>query len=352
MAIRTPLGQQLVDVSVVSWNSLHHLRSNLPALIDQDFESYRVVVVDNDSDDASADHVAAEFPDVDLVRLDENGGYGAGNNIAFAHSRGRYVAVLNPDARPEQGWLRALVRAMDEHPRAAMATSKVLLASDRSRVNACGNTVHLSGIAFCRGLDADQHEYVHTESVPAVSGAAFIARREALDEIGGFDERFFMYMEDTELSLRARLAGWDIVMTPRSRVAHDYELAIPAEKFFYLERNRFLLLANIFRWRTLLALTPVLLAAEVGVWWFALRSGRGLVRSKVRSYAAILRGFPTMLRQRKRVQAVRRVGDRALLEMLDTELPLGLSGGPSGIARMANAFFRGYNVLLKRIVRW
>jgi hypothetical protein len=352
MAIRTPLGEQVVDVSVVSWNSLHHLRSNLPALIDQDYDSYRVVVVDNDSADETADHVAREFPDVDLVRCDRNGGYGAGNNLAFAHSRGKYVAVLNPDARPERGWLRSLVRALEERPDAAMATSKVLLASNPGRVNACGNTVHISGIAFCRGLADDQHAYVGMESVAAVSGAAFIARREALDEIGGFDERFFMYMEDTELSLRARLAGWDIVLAPRSRVVHDYELTIPAQKFFYLERNRFLMLANIFRWRTLVALAPALAVAEAGVWWFALRSGRGLVRAKLASYAAIARGARTMLRQRRRVQAMRRVDDRALLDQFDTALPLGVSGGPSGITRMANGFFRGYNAVLRRFVRW
>ena len=67
---------------------------------------------------------------------------------------------MNPDATPERGWLRALVRALEEHPDAALATSKVLLASDPARVNACGNIVHLSGIAFCRGLDDDQHDYV------------------------------------------------------------------------------------------------------------------------------------------------------------------------------------------------
>jgi GT2 family glycosyltransferase len=350
--IRTPFGAQLVDVSVVSWNSWPHLRRNLPALIDQDYDSYRVVVVDNDSPDDTAANVESEFPDVDVVRCVANGGYAAGNNVAFAHSHSAYVAVLNPDARPERGWLRALVRALEANPRAALATSKVVLASDPGRINACGNVIHLSGIAFCRGFNDDQHRYVRDDSVAAVSGAAFIARRDALDEIGGFDERFFMYMEDTELSLRARLAGWDVVLAPRSRVVHEYELEIPAAKFYLLERNRFFMLANIFRKRTLVALLPVLLAAEVGVWCFALRSRRGLPAAKLRSYAAVLRSIPAMLRQRRRVQAIRRVPDRVLLDVLDATLPLDLSGRPSGITRIANAFFRGYNALLRLAVRW
>ncbi|MBI5289262.1 MAG: glycosyltransferase family 2 protein [Chloroflexi bacterium] len=351
MVIRAPFGEHLVDVSVVSWNSWGHLRRNLPALIDQDYPSYRVVVVDNDSSDETAEHVEAEFPDVDVVRCGRNGGYGAANNLGFARSQSKYVAVVNPDARPERGWLRSLVRALEQNPNAALATSKVLLASDSSRVNACGNIVHLSGIAFCRGLDDDQHQYVRGESVPAVSGAAFIARRDALEQIGGFDERFFMYMEDTELSLRARLAGWDVILAPRSRVIHDYQLDIPASKFYYLERNRFFMLANIFRLPTLVALMPALAVAELGVWWFALRTGRGLARAKFASYVAVVAGLPAILRQRRRVQAVRRVSDARLLACLNPNLPSGV-GETYGLTRIANAFFRGYNTLMRRLVRW
>jgi GT2 family glycosyltransferase len=352
VVISTPFGEQTVDVAVVSWNSWGYLQRNLPALIELDYASYRVVVIDNDSADETPDRVEAEFPDVDVVRCGTNAGYGAGNNVGFARSRSKYVAVLNPDAIPERGWLRALVRALDENPRAALATSKVLLASDRQRVNACGNIVHLSGIAFCRGLDEDQHRHVLKESVAAVSGAAFIARRDALEQIGGFDERFFMYMEDTELSLRARLAGWDIVLEPRSRVVHDYELSIPASKFYYLERNRFFMLANIFRLRTLVALVPALIAAEIGVWVFAMRSRNGLPAAKIASYAAVLQGLPAMLRQRRASQAIRKVPDRELLSVLETALPATLGRGTSGMTRIANAFFSGYNTLLRRIVRW
>lgn len=351
MVIRAPFGEHLVDVSVVSWNSWDHLRTNLPALIDQDYHSYRVVVVDNDSTDATPEHVEAEFPDVDVVRCGANGGYGAGNNAGFARSQSKYVAVVNPDATPERGWLRALVRALEQHPGAALATSKVLLASDPGAVNACGNTVHLSGIAFCRGLGEDQHRHVRSESVAAVSGAAFIARRDALEQIGGFDERFFMYMEDAELSLRARLAGWDVILAPRSRVVHDYTLTVPAAKFYLLERNRILMLANIFRWRTLIALAPAMLVAEAGVWWFALRTGRGMPRAKARSYAAVALGLPSLLRHRRRTQAIRLVPDRDLLAVLEPDLHTGLDQN-YGLTRIVNAFFRGYKHVLRRIVRW
>jgi GT2 family glycosyltransferase len=173
-----------------------------------------------------------------------------------------------------------------------------------------------------------------------------------LDEIGGFDERFFMYMEDVELSLRARLAGWDVVFAPRSRVVHDYTLDIPAWKFYYLERNRLLMLMKIFRWRTLLAMAPALAAAEAGVIWYALRAGRPTLSAKLRSYAGVARELPALLRGRARAQRIRRVGDRALLATLDSALPHAPGAPGATLMRAADAFFSGYARMLRRIVRW
>lgn len=351
MVVRVPLGDDAVDVSVVAWNSWPHLRANLPALASQDYPAYRIVVVDNASSDATADEVEARFPDVTVIRSEHNGGYAAGNNLCFARSTSRYIAVLNPDARPEAGWLTALVRALDENPNAALATSKVLLATDASRVNACGLDVHLSGIAFCRGLERPQDEFVATDHVAAVSGASFVVRRDVLEEIGGLDERFFMYMEDTELSMRARLAGYDVVMTPRSRVVHDYALAISPWKFYYLERNRFLMMVNVFRWRTLALLAPAMLLTEAGVWAFALRSGPAMLAAKARSYGSLALSLPSMVRRRRRVQAMRRADDRELLALMVTELPV-VGAGTGLLTTAANRFFRGYSRILRRCVRW
>lgn len=352
MVIRVAPGIESVDVSVVSWNSWHYLRQNLPALIAQDYPAYRVVVVDNASADATADEVSARFPDVEVIRNGRNDGFGGANNLAFRQSESEYVAVLNPDARPETGWLRALVQALDRSPRAAFATSKVLLAADPRRVNACGTSVHLSGIGSCRGINDDQHEHVAPASVPCISGAAFVARREALEEIGGFDERFFMYMEDVELSLRARLAGWDVVLAPRSRVVHDYSPDLPAWKFYYLERNRFFMLANIFRWRTLALLAPALLVAEAGVWWYALRAGPAITIAKLRSYGGVARGIPSMLRRRRRVQRIRRVRDRELLDQMSAALPLAPGVSRTRVVRVADGCFELYGRLLRWAVRW
>ncbi len=338
-------------MSVVAWNSWPALRQSLPALLGQRYGPFRVVVIDNASPDGTAEEVGRRYPDVCVLKSDANRGYGAANNLAFAASSSRYVAVANPDARPEAGWLEALVRALEGHPGAALATSKVLLRSDPSRVNACGNTVHLSGITTCRKVGMPERDCTAVEEAPAISGAAFLARRDVLDRIGGFDERFFMYLEDTELSLRARLAGYSIIVAPDSRVIHNWTLSVSSGKFYYLERNRYLLLLNIYRWRTLALLAPALLLAELGVWGYALRMGPPYICSKLRGYASVLGAIRLHLRRRRAVQAVRRVPDAALLAVLSVDLETGLAT-PARPMLAVNRLFRLYGRFLRWAVRW
>lgn len=107
-------------------------------------------------------------------------------------------------------------------------------------VNACGNEMHYTGITSCRGLGMPTEAFTGLHEVPLVSGAAFIARRGLLNNLGQFDELFFMYHEDTDVSLRARSRGHRILCAASAVVTHHYELQMSPTKFYYLERNRLL----------------------------------------------------------------------------------------------------------------
>jgi GT2 family glycosyltransferase len=181
-------------------------------------------------------------------------------------------------------------------------------------VNACGNEVHLSGLTLCRGMGQPSKAYDAPCEVGAVSGAAFLMRRELFEHLGGFDASFFLYMEDVDLSLRARLAGKRILYVPEAVVYHDYQLHFGRRKIFYQERNRYRMLLKIFRWRTLLALLPALLLAEAVTWGFVLSHEPGRLGNKLDAYAAALGSWTALRKARSCTQLTREIHDRDLLE--------------------------------------
>ena len=249
------------SVIIVSYNGKEKLAHCLASVLRTLPGDGEVIVVDNASSEAVAEMVEHRFPEVTLIRSPVNVGFGAGCNLGVRGAKGEHLAFLNPDTIVADGWLEALVAPLHGQGKVGLATAKILLLDQPDRLNACGCNVHLSGLALCRGMGHLQQRYSAPGHVGAVSGAAFAIRRDLFETLGGFDETMFLYMEDIDLSLRAKLAGWSTVYTPDSVIFHDYQLRITPLKVFWQERNRYLILLKNFNWLTLAALEPALLLA-------------------------------------------------------------------------------------------
>jgi len=210
-----------------------------------------LVVVDNGSADGSIDALRAELPDVRVVRSPGNVGYSRAANLGIAATRAPIVAVLNPDLVLESGAAKVLVERLRREPRLGACGPRLLnpdgtvYPSSRTMPSlpvAAGHA--LFGLwnprnrftAQYRQLDADPDL---PRLVDVVSGAAIWLQRAALDEVGGWDERYFMYLEDTDLCWRLRLAGWDVAYEPSAVVRHE-QGAITAQRPYrmLLEHNR------------------------------------------------------------------------------------------------------------------
>ena len=271
-----------------------------------------------------------------------------GFNLGAQHARGQVLACLNPDTTVEPGWLDHLIAALQANPRVGLVTSKILLMSDPQRINTCGNDMHCTGLTLCRGLGMDSHAFAEPTEVDAVSGAAFAIRRETLETLGGFDPDFFLYMEDTDLSWRARLAGYACLCAPQSVVHHDYSLRFGPRKTFYQERNRYLMLLKSLRWGTLVALLPVLLLGEAVTWGFVLLRERRNFGNKLRAYAWVFRHWRHIMEARAATQSLRRVRDRDLIAQCTHRLGFEQTG-PGFIARVAHVVFDPLFFLLHRL---
>ena len=332
------------SIIVVTYNHRRHiehcLRTLLPTLSGAD----EVVVVDNASADGTADYIAAAFPSVRLVRRKDNPGFGAACNVGAGLSTAEFLVFLNPDTEPQPGWLDALLAPLRSFPRVGLVTPKLLLRDRPELIDTFGHDVHISGIATCRGWGEPATAHPRVEEVAAVSGACFGITRELFLRLGGFDARLFLYYEDDDLSLRARLAGLGCLAVPDAIVLHDHAEGVSAAKLRYLERNRWFSVLRTYRWRTLAALLPVLAGAEILVWIHALRSGPAHIGAKGRAWRDLARMAPDLASSRKRIQAERVVGDREMLRLHGARLPVAqVAQGFAAAAgeRMATAAFAG-----------
>ena len=343
------------SVVVVSYNGLGDLERCLRSLLNTCDQDVEVIVVDNASSDGSAEFVARAFPDVRLIRNRVNRGFGAACNLAAQLAGGSYLAFLNPDTVVESGWLDELTQVLEETSDAALATSKVLLLDAPDRINAAGNDSNFTGLTLCRGAGQPRPRFDEREEVGAVSGAAFVMRRSVFTALGGFDESFFLYLEDTDLSWRARLAGYRCLYVPGSIVYHAYTLRIGPDKTFYQERNRYRMLLKTFRWRTLLVLAPGLVLAEGVTWSFVFLADRRHLTNKLWAYAWIVAHWSEIRDARRHTQAMRRRSDRELITGSGASVDF-TQAYPGFVARFArralNPVFHGLHRLALALVRW
>ena len=244
-----------------------------------DFTRTRLFLVDNASADGSAEVIRTQVLNpagtatlgglpAQLMANQQNLGFAGGNNQAIRQAMAEgdeFVYLLNPDTEVVPGFLAEALAATGGDPTVALVQSLLLRHQEPDRVNTFGNALHFLGFGYAAGdgqrLDdpAVIERLASVRDIAYASGAGVLARVSALSDIGLFNEELFAYHEDLELSWRARLAGYRVLLAPASRVLHKYEFGKSTRKFFFMERNRFLVLAWYYRPGTLLLVAPALL---------------------------------------------------------------------------------------------
>lgn len=319
-ASRSMLPVPRVSIIVVTYNSQAQLGECLDSLCALAPEpAHEIVVMDNASSDNSAtlaEAFAARHPHLRVYRGDTNRGYAGGVNAALIHTRGQYLAILNPDMRVPSNGLAPLVAFLDSHPGAGAVNPLVVLQDDETRVNAAGQDVHVTGLGFNRGLGQPRTRFTAIQRISGLQGGAFLIRRALLEQMGGWDERGFMYHEDVALSWLAQLMGYDLYFVPESVVSHAYHLSMYPEKLYLLERNRWAMLVTHLNPLTLLLLTPWLLLTEAMLWGYCLLRGMAFLRAKATAYAWVVRQGDSLAKRRAQVRSLRRRSDWEVLKGL------------------------------------
>jgi GT2 family glycosyltransferase len=257
--------------------------------------------VDNASQDESMETVRTIAPKAVLLRESRNLGFAGAVNAGIRSSHGRWIAVLNNDTELQGDWLAECVRAIQNHPAAAFFACKILGFADRNRLYSAGDCYLRGGIGYRRGQELrDREDYQKECEVFSASACAALYRREALDEIGGFDERFFAYLEDIDLGLRLQAAGHRGYYVPRA-VAYHHGGATSGGEFSPLAvrlrtRNSLLLLLKNMPMLMFLRCLPMIALTQLS--WLV----RVVAHKRVASYFRGLGGAfllaPAMVRER------------------------------------------------------
>jgi hypothetical protein len=323
MIMQVQKDSQIVNVSIilVSYNSFNDLAECIPSILRQTYRDFEIIIVDNSTNDESTEYFKNEFLGVRYIKSASNGGYSEGNNIGMQYAKGKYIVIVNPDTVVDDNWLVQLIKPLEDHEEIAITTSKILLYDNPNKINTFSNCSHFTGLDFCKGLWEPADRYSKSEETSVISGCSFAIRRLIFEELGGFDTDFFLYLEDIDLSWRARLAGYRIIAIPESIVFHKFNLFITPRKEFYLERNRYQMLLKDYSLKTLILLLPALMVTEGMTWGHAIIQGLPYVWNKLRSYGWVIANINIIMRKRYRVQKSRKISDRELIKFLEWRIP-------------------------------
>jgi GT2 family glycosyltransferase len=307
------------------------LQSCLDSLCRQTFRDFEVIVIDNGGGVAVAATVPFSFP-LRTLSPGSNIGFGAAFNLAVKDSATAFIASLNDDTEPDEYWLERLVAAMESAPDIGMCASRIQLFGT-STLDSAGILICGDGSSKQRGQMQPSADWAISGDALLPSGCAGIYRRRMLDEVGLFDEDFFLYCEDTDLGLRARWAGWQCLYVADAVVNHHYSRtagAFSPMKAKYVERNRLWVAIKNFPLPRLL-MVPFVSLFRYAWQWSAMRDEQGASAGFIRSghsmkdalyilwsaYVETFLQFPELLRKRAVCRSRRRIGPAEFSRLLD-----------------------------------
>ncbi|ABL65948.1 glycosyltransferase family 2 protein [Chlorobium phaeobacteroides] len=319
-----------VDIIIPHFRGLEMLERSLESLEKTRYPSMGIIVVDNGGDQAGLVFLVKRFRNARLLRLRENKGYAGGCNEGLRFSSAEYLVFMNDDTEHDPFWLEHLVQSAEADKGIGALQPKILSLKawrKRQRVfdyaGAAGGMIDRFGYPWCLGrnfmrIEQDSGQFDKSQEIFWASGVALFARRSVIEQVGGFDERFFMHMEEIDLCWRMKLAGFSIRSQPLSVVFHEGAASMPegsAEKIFLNHRNNITMLLKNRGALSLLPVVSVRLFLEFAAALFYLMQGSGGVK-KFRAVFRALRQnaqyLPETLSKRKLIQGSRKISDREL----------------------------------------
>jgi GT2 family glycosyltransferase len=315
-----PSGVNDVKVIIVNWNGKKFLPRVLEALKHQTFKRFSTLIVDNGSTDGSLDLISLHFPEVDILSLETNTGFSAANNLAIKSVSQEYIALLNNDAVPHPGWLRSLVDSLQKHPQAGIAASKMLFFDFPGFIDRAGDGYTTSGTGLLRGRGDAAERFGSTEWVFGACAGAALFRTSLFQDVGLFDEDFFLIYEDVDLSFRAQLKGYKCLYVPEAVVYHKGGMTIGHDSpvsVYYGHRNLEWVYIQNMPGRLIRRTVFNHLVYDAAAFFYFAAIGRHW--EFLRAKWDALKGLKKALSKREKIQREKRVSHEYIWSLLENE---------------------------------
>lgn len=316
----------LVSVIILNYNGLEHLPTCFTSLLKTRYRNIEIIFVDNNSEDGSIKYVREKVKrkfehkhiNFKIVENQRNLGYCRGNNVGLRFVEGKYIIFLNNDTMVDPEWVSELVRVMEPQDDVGIAQCKILYLDNPHVLYSVGFYLLTIGLNSSRGgRERDVGQYDQVQEIPLAHVGISMVRRKMLEEIGSFDETFFMTREDDDLSLRAWVNGWRVIFVPKARVYH--KSAATTGKFhpvviLYLSmRNRWMVILKNYGGKLLVTLGLVAILMVFLRGFFSRKKGQHFY-AYFCSLFWVIKRLKFILRKRRLIQSSRRTKDGWLLK--------------------------------------
>lgn len=312
-----------VSIIVLNWNGKKFLKDCLDSLKKLTYPSLEVIVVDNNSTDGSSEFVKRNYPKFTLIENKRNYGFAGGNNIGFHASGGEYVLFLNNDTVVTPSFLEPLVQNCEKDPKIGCVQPQIRLIDNKSTLDQVGSYLSFVGFLYHYGYKKKYSEktYGKQREIFSAKGACILLPRKVFEEIGLFDEDFFIFFEETDLCFRVWLSGRKVLYEPKSLIYHVVGGDTTASDKYKYERRIYLIFKNTncsylknFGTRNFLTVYPIFAVVQICIFiLFLMKLRFDLTRAIVKAYWWNITNLKSTLKKRKHIQNdIRKVSDKDL----------------------------------------
>jgi GT2 family glycosyltransferase len=315
-------------IVIVSWNAKEYLDKCLTSVANQSHPDYNVIFLDNGSGDGTVDFIRKRFPGVQLMSLDRNYGFAKANNIgieeALKNPQTKHIVLLNSDTIVERDFLKELIATAESNPKIGCCQPRMLSVDDPKIFDAVGITLSKSGEAIQLGYDEpDSGQYNIPKEVFGANAGAALYGSEMLRQVGLLEEACFIYYEDVDLAIRARLAGWKCMYVPKAVVYHKHSIAfgkhspikeylLTRNRYYYIIKNLPISFVLLFLLRQMKSATGLIIRIAFRALIFD-RKGVEINALLLKAHFHALKRIPEMIKKRFEIRSNRVISNQELI---------------------------------------